>query len=188
MFDIASGFNTFRSIDYLVYGILSKLINENEDIWKLLKYDTSDALSKPALTKQEKSEMIYKGIGTQNDFRVFRSPFVEDMVNDEQTNMRIYIGNVVPTNRSVGIVDIVFEFVTHNKIITLDGYINRLEHLIQSTIETLNGSDVGGSSLLTFDRNNNLSNSARLNLYNNRSYIGFSMGMSVHVGDIEKTC
>lgn len=177
------GYNTFISAQPVVYNVISKLINDEEDIWKLLKYNESDALDRPPLTKAEKASLIYDGVGKQNDYRVFRSPYVEDMVSDEQTQIRIFTTNYCPLNKTLGMIDVMFEFVTHNKIISLSGYMNRIEFMAQRIIEIFNGVDLGGASSISFDYENNENNMGRLNLYNNRNYIGFRMALSIHIGD-----
>ena len=56
-------YNKFTEFSNLCYNILAYLMVQNEDIWKLLKYDTPDPLSKPNLTLEEKRKMIYDGNG-----------------------------------------------------------------------------------------------------------------------------
>ena len=43
------------------YNIIKLLINKCEKLWKLIKYNTADALEKPNLTEEEKIALIYKG-------------------------------------------------------------------------------------------------------------------------------
>ena len=49
-----------------------KLINENEIVWKLLKYNTNDAWKMPNLTKEEKIALIYPGTPEyEEDYNVY---------------------------------------------------------------------------------------------------------------------
>jgi hypothetical protein len=51
--------NHFKSIKYLQYNITKFLINNNEDIWKLLQYADGNALSNNNLSKDEKLNLVY---------------------------------------------------------------------------------------------------------------------------------
>ncbi len=156
----------------------------NEDLWKLLKYDSANALSLPNLTLKEKRELIYNGIGDSEQYRVFRSTFLDDAVTTQQTQLRVYVTTIAPNNRSYGTVSIAFECLSHNKLVNLDTYENRIEAMTQELIQTLNGSEVNGLGVLSFDMNQSDFNLARMNIYNNRNYVGLIMLMSFMVGDI----
>mgnify|MGYP007069485523 CR=1 FL=1 len=73
-----NSYNKFIGYDTLSYRVIEYLINNNEDIWKMLKYNTPDALSQPNLTLSEKAELIYQGEVDAEPFRVFRDAFTDD--------------------------------------------------------------------------------------------------------------
>ena len=46
--------NIFEQMPNIPQNCCNKLINENEMVWKLLKYNTNNAWKMPNLTKEEK--------------------------------------------------------------------------------------------------------------------------------------
>ena len=70
--------NRLVQLKGMSYEILKYLILNNEDIWKLLKYTTPDALSKPNLTLAEKTALIYNGETDASPYRVFRQSCADD--------------------------------------------------------------------------------------------------------------
>jgi len=177
-------YNTYKTTRGFGYAILKYLMKNNEDIWKLLKYNTPDALSKPNLTMEEKGALIWNGTGDSEDYRVFRSPFLDDAITSQISQLRIYNAVLSPYNRSVGTVDIGIECLCHNKIINLDTYESRVEVMMQNVIECLNGRDIAGVGVLAFDKDMSEYDICRMNIYNNRNFFGYSMWISVKVGDI----
>ena len=49
-----SMYNNFVSMPYIPYRIVEYLAYNNENLWKILKYNTYDCLSKNDLTFEEK--------------------------------------------------------------------------------------------------------------------------------------
>ena len=64
-------FNNFAMLPSVPYNIIMTLAQNNENIFKMLKYNTYDCLSQPNLTFEEKMEMIYKNQDQQQDYRIF---------------------------------------------------------------------------------------------------------------------
>lgn len=179
-------YNKYSTIRNAGYLILQHLMLENEDLWKILKYDTANALSLPNLTMKEKRELIYNGIGDSENYRIFRGAFIDDAVTAQQTQLRVYVATLNPENRSVGTVTMAFECVTHNKLVNLDSYESRLEVMVQEILRTLNGADVNSLGTLVFDYNSSNFDMASINIYNNRNFFGFTLLMSCKVGDINE--
>jgi len=181
--DFPSSYNEYAALPDLVPNTLRYLFESDEDIWKLLKYSSVDALSKPNLTLAEKRALIYDGLGEQDKFRIFRQPFMEDVFNEQVCQLRVYSTQISPTNRILGVVDICFELLCHNKIITLQGgQYNRMEVMVQRLIQALNGQDIGGVGKMFFDQQGQFSNRVTLTIYNNRNYVGYRAVFSVRVG------
>ena len=177
-------YNTYNTTRGFGYAILKYLMVNNEEIWKLLKYDTPDALSKPNLTMEEKRKLIWNGTGDAEEYRVFRSPFLDDAITSQISQLRIYNSVFSPDNRSVGTIDISIECLCHNKIVNLDNYESRPEVMIQQVIECLNGQDIAGVGVLAFDKDMSVYDVCRMNVYNNRNFFGYSLWISAKVGDI----
>ena len=158
----------------------------NEDIWKLLKYDTQDALEKPNLTREEKAKLIYPGAsgGDMDDYRVFRTPYLDDLTTNQQAQLRVYLESITPDTRLYGTVDVNIEVICHVKMIELNDYQNRAESIVWQVIKTLNGADVGGIGKLFFDRSGSFYDLIKMNRYNNRNFYGYTITMSTKMGNI----
>lgn len=175
-------FNTYSSLDGLCHRVIQYLMMNDEDIWKLLKYPTPDALYKENLTMREKADLIYTDSSDSSNFRVFRAPFMDDVFDEQCAQLRVYVEAITPDTTLYGTVDIQIEIVSHVKIINLVEYRNRLEVLLQRVIKTLNGAYVGGVGQLMFDRTMSYYDLVKYNLYNNRNFCGYSLIMSTKVG------
>lgn len=176
-------YNSYTSLRNICYRIIEYLMINNEDLWKLLRYNTDDALFKDNLTMKEKASLIYTGKGDSSNFRVFRSPYQDDLFDNECAQLRIYMESISPDNPIYGTVDINLEVVSHTKIIDLANYENRLEVMIQQLLQTLNGVYIGGIGKFVFDRDISFYDLCKMNLYNNRNFYGYSLVMSTKVGN-----
>lgn len=178
-------YNSLSSIKLLSYKVIEYLVKNNDIIWKLLKYPSSDALSQDFLTIEEKQDLIYNGKGEGDNHNVFRTAFLDDLTKQQVSHLRIYLASIRPENRTVANVTFAIETVVHNKIMSLDTLENRLELLTQQVIETLNGAAIKGIiGKLVFDRDKEIFNSSSLNIYNNRNYVGFTTFMTCKVGNL----
>lgn len=176
-------FTSYKTLRKICNTIIQYLLINNEEIWKLLKYNTPDALFKDNLTMKEKSALIYDGVGDSSKFRVFRSPYIDDLFDEDCAQLRVYAESISPDTPQYGTVDINLEVVSHVKIVHLAEYENRLEVMIQQLLQTLNGVYVGGIGQFMFDRNISFYDLMKLNLYNNRNFYGYSLIMSTKIGD-----
>ena len=173
-------YNQHTALRFISEKIIYHLIENNEIIWKLLKYDTDDALSKADLTRQEKIALIYKGMDMKTDgFKVFRQPYVDDAELTDTSMIRVFVSNIIPSNRVVSDLGVTVECLVHNKNIMIKSdlpditYENRLELLLQQVIECLNGAEISGTGKLFFDMEGNYLTKATIGVYNNRNYHGF---------------
>ena len=181
-----SSYNQYDGLQNFTLLIIQHLMLNNEDIWKLLKYDTQDALEKPNLTREEKAKLIYPGAsgGDMDDYRVFRTPYLDDLTTNQQAQLRVYLESITPDTRLYGTVDVNIEVICHVKMIELNDYQNRAESIVWQVIKTLNGADVGGIGKLFFDRNGSFYDLIKMNRYNNRNFYGYTMTMSTKMGNI----
>lgn len=176
-------YNTYKEFPAMGIKIIEHLFSNNEDIWKLLKHNSPDALQKPNLTIGEKRALIYTGEGVQTEFRIFRQPFIEDVFEDVVAQLRVYNSMLLPINRVHGVIDFCFEIVVHNKIIAIEGgYLNRMEVILQQLIGALNGTEIGGVGKFFFNQEGQYTNRAQLMIYNNRNYVGYKLIMSTRTG------
>ena len=82
-------YNSLSKLPTIPYNILVYLARQDEIIWKLLKYNDYDALSKPDLTFDEKIALIWKS-GPQEKFGVFQTMLVEDAICESKCILKIY--------------------------------------------------------------------------------------------------
>ena len=181
-----SSYNQYDGLQNFTLLIIQHLMLNNEDIWKLLKYDTQDALEKPNLTREEKAKLIYPGAsgGDMDDYRVFRTPYLDDLTTNQQAQLRVYLESITPDTRLYGTVDVNIEVICHVKMIELNDYQNRAESIVWQVLKTLNGADVGGIGKLFFDRNGSFYDLIKMNRYNNRNFYGYTITMSTKMGNI----
>lgn len=181
-------YNQYDGLQNFTLFIIQHLMLNNEDIWKLLKYDTQDALEKPNLTREEKASLIYPGAsgGDMDDYRVFRTPYLDDLTTNQQAQLRVYLESVTPDTLLYGTVDVNIEVICHVKMIELNDYQNRAESIVWQVIKTLNGAEVGGIGKLFFDRNGSFYDLIKMNRYNNRNFYGYTITMSTKMGNISE--
>lgn len=181
-------YNTFQNIDTLEFNVI-KVLFQNEDLWKLIKYDSNDALSplKPNLTIGEKRSLIWNGELTDDKvdsskYRVFKQSSTDDSFGDRNTQLRVYIGEINPENIKMSTVDIFIEIITHSKLNGLiDTEKNRVSSLLKNVLGTLNGSDIEGIGKLYFNQEETRRNKARYALNNSKNYFGYLIVMSTKI-------
>ena len=75
-------YNRFPNLDSIEPKIISHLLNSQSKpaqiLWKLLKYNTMDALSHENLTYEERKALIFEENGESTGKRVFYAPFIDD--------------------------------------------------------------------------------------------------------------
>ena len=113
----------------MVYHLINSESHYAEDLWRLLKYDTMDALSKDTLTRDEKKALVFNTDNGSPDavsgVRVFLSPFVDDAQKHQNTSIYIYVAKVVPVKSQAGLysaeVSINVETIVHSQIAVVYG-------------------------------------------------------------------
>lgn len=169
--------NRYEGLQEVPYKIIQYLMINNENIWKLLKYNEPNALSNPSLTLNEKAALIWDGNGDSESYKVFRTPYLDDMFTEQTTQLRVYLTTVYPDNSKEGRISIQFQILTHVKLANIDNNLNRVEVMVEEILKTLNGVDVGGIGVLAFDRKNSFYDIAAQEIWNNRNFYGFRIIM-----------
>ena len=150
-------YNTYPEFPDISYNITKKLMDNNELIWKLLKYNDKDAwkndATHPNLTKAEKGLLINDGSPDEHHekFRVYFDIGQDNSWDVQACFLRIATTDLYPTNHIVGNVVVAFEICCHYNINTLSNYVTRLNLITQQLLETLNGVEVGGLGKIFFD-------------------------------------
>lgn len=142
------------------------MLTESENIWKLLYYNTPDALDQPNLTLDQKRAMIYRGEEDASLFHVFMDIGQPDVFVKEVAIVRICPWAIKPENYYYGKILMSFEAYSHNKINTLDNYQTRIDTIIGEFLRIFNGAMIGGVGRLYFnmaeDLNNKISNTGQI--------------------------
>jgi len=126
---------------------IAEVLFEQEDLCKLLKYDTPNALSE-SIT-QEDIKLIFN----QDDIscRIFYQPFNDKIMSEKRAELRIYIPYINPLyNKVMSDIDIGFDIVVHNDMWRLDDSIIRPLKILEILIEKLNGINIGNAFDLEF--------------------------------------
>lgn len=140
----SDAYNQYSGLSDYPYNCIAHMMENNEMIWKLLNYNDSDAYKENDLTKEEKGSLVYDGSDKETDFRVFMDQGQSDAWIKESCVLRISIFRVIPDNRTVGTVKMLFEVYSHYKINHLSNYKTRIDLICEELLKTFNGSEVGG--------------------------------------------
>lgn len=211
-----NAYNRFPNLDSIEDRIIYYLISErgkNEEqlkkvhnIWKILYYNSINALNEKLPTQSEISKLVDND-NTGNDRinkRIFKTPFLDDSWTIECSMLKIYIDSVIPDNNKLSVVNVGIDIITHNKLANLyvdendsssiidivDGIPitvqskTRVDVLLQSILYLLNGADVAGVGRMQFNSEVSRYNQARYSLWNNRNYSGFKMCIGCYSGGL----
>jgi hypothetical protein len=175
----------FTELPLYQYKILEFLFS-NENIWKLLNYNTPDALYQTNLTTAQKRALIYTVNGSTYPqdttiYRVFLTDLSDDMWNEQSSFMRITLPTIFPTDRTKGILNFSLDILVHTKIDMLNGMQSRKVCLLSNILSSLNGAEIGGVGKLTFNRKLSLTDKAvSEGLTNGKSYSGYEVILSTN--------
>jgi hypothetical protein len=145
-------YNKFEALPLFSYNCISYLIDHEEMLFKLLKYNDFDCWNKPNLTRAEKGALVYDGSPDETKFRVFMDVGADNSWLVEACILRISPLTITPTNYIYGNVSMGFEIYSHYKINQLSNYMTRIDYATQRIIEVMNGAEVEGLGRLYFDR------------------------------------
>ncbi len=147
-------YNKYLSIPQISYNITSYLIDNDDLIWRLLKYNSANAwdVNQCAnLSKSQKGALIWQGEGNEVDYRVFFDVGQEYSWKIQATILRIHPIELIASNYVYGNTAIAFDVYSHDMLSTLTNYATRKLSIIQRLIEILNGADIEGVGRLYFD-------------------------------------
>jgi hypothetical protein len=145
-------YNDFRAFSKLSYRCIKHMMDNNELIWKLLKYKEPDAWSRPDLTQEEKASLVYSGQQDTSKFNVFMDGKQPDVLVEEVTLLRIMPHYAVGLNRTVGYIEVSMEVFSHYKINHMSNYQTRIDTIAEELLAIFNGVDVGGLGLMSFNK------------------------------------
>lgn len=209
-----SAFNRFINLDGIEDRVIYYLLSPNNKteaeleqthiIWKLLKYDDIDALSKPTPKYSDIVKLISDDNITQNNFRIFRTPHFDDSWTEQCSLLKVYVDSVIPQDRYRAIVNFGIDVICHNKIINVnvpadakappidivDGIEYRISQksrvsvLTKAVLYLLSGADVQGVGRMTFSQEMNRYQQAQYGIWNNRNFEGIKIVMGAWMGGV----
>lgn len=179
-------YNSLASLPEAPYNILTYLALNNENIWKMIKYNSYDALTKPNLTFEEKLNYIWKD-GKQEDFSVFFTNLIEDAICESKCVLKIY-DYYIHADPSIYLSTPIYAFdflyggkmslVEYNKVPA-----NRGDVFIHEILKTLNGVNIGGVGRLVFSGDLSRYSAGRAVIGNSKTFTGVSLYLSTLMGD-----
>lgn len=192
---------SFKSMPLIPYVIIEKLAEDESvdanNIWKLLKYTTTDALKKDDLTYEEKMNMVWtpdkENSTQQNLFNIFLKPLVSSSLNtdESQSQLKIFRYKTTALDQMTSILLYEFDLLVNEvscMVFDLEGrLLERTDVLESLLLEVLNGLDLGvGSSFLTFTRMQGGQCESLLNISNSKSLYGRSFLLALRYHDSSK--
>lgn len=145
--------NIFQQMPNIPQNCCYKLINENEIVWKLLKYNTNDAWKMPNLTRDEKISLIYPGTPEyEEDYNVYYDTAQDDVYTKVMTMLRIVVYEVIPDNSVYGDILMGFEIFSHYKTNTMSNGTTKVDVITQQLIQVFNGQFVEGVGTMIFNK------------------------------------
>lgn len=138
--------NNFGTLDNSISDIINKLVQESDDLWKCLKYGTMDALSQ-SITLDDKRALIDQSLNARNTRRLLLKRFNNDIVDENRTELRIYVDGFSQFDVGNKNIQIGFQIINHKDLWVLDETKQRINVILheifkileQSRIENLNG-------------------------------------------------
>lgn len=178
-------YNSLSALPSALYKILEYLATNNEKIWKMIKYNSYDALSKPNLTMSEKLSYLWKN-GAQEDYSVFLTNIIGDAICEEKCVLKIYDYYIAATDTYISTPVFAFDFLygVTMALVDNDGVpVNRGDLFINELLSTLNGAEIGGIGKLMFNRNQTRYDFARSIIADSKKFTGVQIFLSTNMGD-----
>lgn len=144
----SKNYNKFEAVDSATKVIVDYLVNNNEDLWKLLKYIKPNdlPLSHENLTYKEKVDMICTDtyeVNNNVDKNILFQIVSDEAFSTAIPQLRIEIGEIVPVDSYRGYITIDFQIVVPNKqdifIAPYSNVARRSIAIFRELVKTLNG-------------------------------------------------
>ncbi len=179
-------FNKFTGLPFIPYRIVEAL-TENENLFKLLKYNTYDCLSAENLTLDEKLAMVWKDQPEMEEYHIFLTNIEANELSDSKTFLKIYKYDMLPDNAVLATVAYKFDVLygTKNALVDYQGVpCNRGDVIEMELMKTLNGADVAGVGLMQFNHELSRLSRSMMTIGNNDTFTGTTIVMATQLADI----
>jgi len=169
-------FLKFENIDTIPRQVFDALIND-DDLFKLVFYDEFEPLTFPTLTLEEKIALINTR-AEQVGSRIFFSCYTDNVEDDEHTQIRISISEIIPEKDNLSTVFIRVDIICHNNLVLIkDGNRDRL--IMQKIVSNLNGNgDTDSVSQLQLPLNRSI-----VNFNYNKNFQGYRLHFRGRISD-----
>ncbi len=183
-------YNSLSALPTIPYNILTYLATSTdaENLWKLLKYNGYDALSKPNLTLKEKLGLLWK-TGRQEKYGVFFTNLIEDAIPTSKCILKVYNYYDAPKEMYQANIVYAFDFLYGGQmsLVEYNGIpVSRGDLFINIMLTVLNGAYVGGVGKLTWLDDMSRYCAAKSVIGNERTFTGVQLLIGVMAGDTGK--
>lgn len=124
-----SKYNRFPFLDSceerIIYYLLSpnnksaEALQATHKIWKLLYYDDINALNKELPDYKEVIKLICNDNITQTNYKIFRSPHFSSAWTNQVMLLKVYVDQILPTDRYKAVVNFGIDVVCNSQIINV---------------------------------------------------------------------
>lgn len=138
----------FTAVDTATKAVVDYLLNNNEDVWKLLKFikPTILPLEQPNLTLKQKTDMICTNVyavdGNVNKNILFQTQ-VGEAFSTAIPQIRVEIGDIVSFDGVRGYMNIIFQVIVPNKqdlfVAPYSNVARRSDAIFRELVKTFNG-------------------------------------------------
>ena len=115
--------------------------SNNDNLFKLLKYNSTDALSN-SITTKDKIAVLNQNTDLAENGVIFQR-FNDFTFEEKITQLRIFIQSGNPINNTLSNIIVGFDIVVHNDLNILDNGDNRSLIILNELLKTLNGMEIG---------------------------------------------
>lgn len=182
--------NDYSDIPFIPYKIIQYLLSNTSEsaemFWKLLKYQTIDALDEDNLTITEKKNLIWTGQTDQQNYVVFLKPLIGNSLDTSEEQMKIHLYRVELSGEDLitGIANYEIDTIVQEKCanVKYKGMLVERTDLIESCLlSLLSGIDIGIGIMLQFNRQLSRACKSMMNISNSKSFYGRSVIFSTKI-------
>ena len=180
-------FNSMSALPSIQYNIMTYLATspQAEDLWKMMAYNSYDALSKPNLTMSQKLDLLWR-TGPQEDYGIFFTNLVEDAIPTSKCILKIYNYYDQPNDLYTASVVYAFDFLYGGQmsLVERDGIpVSRGDLFINIMLDVLNGANIGGVGNMTWLTDASRYCAPKSTIGISKTFTGVQLYLACKIGD-----
>lgn len=164
--------------------IVNYLFNNNQNIWKLLKY-SDNPLDEKDLTNKEKAKMICQSSFNTEEFNVLFQKYTVDAMIKAKSQIRVFIDDISSYGRTDALVRIIFQVIVNNNEMMITTPYSKNDKrdvaIMQEIVKTLNGVKLEKTKSQIFIDNDVDRFAGAEQVSYNSNYSGFQLTMDVWI-------